>query len=93
MAEIVAGLPGACYVVRRSVHDIRTVRQAKKAIITAFKTQLAGLGLSLVEFLSSCPTNWHMTPEEALGWIRGTMVSYFPLGDYKVTDAAKALEG
>ncbi len=92
MAEIVAGLPGTCYVVRRSVHDIRTIRQAKKAVVTAFKTQLAGLGLSMVEFLSSCPTNWHMTPEEALGWIRDTMVAYFPLGDYKATDAAKALE-
>ncbi len=92
MAEIIAGLPGAAYVVRRSVYDVRTIRQAKKAIITAFKAQQAGAGLSLVEFLSSCPTNWHMSPPDALAWIRDTMVPYFPLGDFKVSDEVKALE-
>lgn len=92
MAEIIAGLPGTCYVVRRSVYDARTIRQAKKAVVTAFKTQLAGLGFSMIEFLSSCPTNWHMTPPDALKWIRDTMVPYFPLGDFKVTDEVKALE-
>lgn len=92
MAEIISGLPGATYVVRRSVYDTKTVRQAKKAIVTAFKAQLAGLGLSLVEFLSSCPTNWHMSAPDALTWIRDTMVPYFPLGDFKVSDAVKALD-
>jgi 2-oxoglutarate/2-oxoacid ferredoxin oxidoreductase subunit beta len=92
VAELIAGLPGAVYVVRRSVYDIRTIRQAKKAVITAFKSQLAGLGFSMVEFLSSCPTNWHLTPPDALAWIRDAMVPYFPLGDYKVADAVKALE-
>ncbi len=91
MAEIIAGLPGASYVVRRSVYDARTIRQAKKAVVTAFKAQLAGLGLSMVEFLSSCPTNWHMSPPDALAWIRDTMVPYFPLGDFKVSDEVKAL--
>jgi 2-oxoglutarate ferredoxin oxidoreductase subunit beta len=92
MAEIIAGLPGACYVVRRSVYDPRTIRQAKKAILTAFKAQLAGLGLSMVEFLSSCPTNWHLSPADALSYIRDKMVPYFPLGDFKVMDAVAALE-
>lgn len=92
MAEIIAGLPGATYVVRRTVYDTKTVRQAKKAIRTAFKSQLAGLGLSMIEFLSSCPTNWHMSPPDALTWIRDSMVPYFPLGDFKVSDAVKALE-
>lgn len=91
MAEIIAGLPGAAYVVRRSVHDARTIRQAKKAVVTAFKTQLAGLGLSLIEFLSSCPTNWHLSPSESLTWIKDNMIPYFPLGDFKVTDEVKAL--
>lgn len=91
MAEIIAGLPGAAYVARRSVYDVRTIRQAKKAVITAFKAQLAGAGLSLVEFLSSCPTNWHMSPLEALAWVRDVMVPYFPLADFKVSDAVKAL--
>jgi 2-oxoglutarate/2-oxoacid ferredoxin oxidoreductase subunit beta len=90
-AEIIAGLPGAAYVVRRAVYDTRTIRQAKKAVVTAFKTQMAGAGLSLVEFLSSCPTNWHMSPPDALTWIRDTMVPYFPLGDFRVTDEVKAL--
>jgi len=92
MAEIIAGLPGACYVARRTVYDARTIRQAKKAVVTAFKTQLAGLGLSMVEFLSNCPTNWHMSPPDSLAWIRDTMVPYYPLGDFKVADEVKALE-
>ena len=92
MAEIIAGLPGACYVVRRTVYDTRTIRQAKKAVLTAFRAQLAGAGMSLVEFLSSCPTNWHLSPPDALAWIRDSMVPYFPLGDFKVSDEVKALE-
>jgi 2-oxoglutarate ferredoxin oxidoreductase subunit beta len=91
MAEIIAGLPGTSYVVRRSVYDPRTIRQAKKAILTAFKAQLAGLGLSMVEFLSSCPTNWHLSPVDALSYIQDKMVPYFPLGDFKVLDAVAAL--
>jgi len=92
MAEIIAGLPGTAYVVRRAVYDARTIRQAKKAVVTAFKAQLAELGLSMIEFLSSCPTNWHMTPAGALKWIKETMEPYFPLGDYKVADAVKTLQ-
>jgi 2-oxoglutarate/2-oxoacid ferredoxin oxidoreductase subunit beta len=91
MAEIIAGLPGTSYVVRRSVYDPRTIRHAKKAILTAFKAQLAGLGLSMVEFLSSCPTNWHLSPVDALSYIQDKMVPYFPLGDFKVLDAVAAL--
>lgn len=92
MAEIIGGLPGTSYVVRRAVYDARTIRQAKKAVVTALKAQLAGLGLSMVEFLSSCPTNWHMSPPDALKWIKDSMEPYFPLGDFKVADAVKALE-
>ena len=78
MAEIMATLPGACYVVRRSVHEPRAIRQAKKAVVTALRSQIAGMGLSLVEFLSTCPTNWHMSPPDALDWVRDTMVPYYP---------------
>lgn len=92
MAEIIAGLPGASYVVRRSVYDTKTIRQAKKAITTSFKAQMAGLGLTMVEFLSSCPTNWHMSAPDALLWIRDAMVPYYPLGDFKVSDAVTALD-
>jgi 2-oxoglutarate ferredoxin oxidoreductase subunit beta len=93
MAEIIAGLPGACYVVRRTVYDARTIRHAKKAVVTALKTQLAGLGLSMVEFLSNCPTNWHMSPPDSLAWIRDTMVPYYPLGDFKVADEVLKVTG
>jgi 2-oxoglutarate ferredoxin oxidoreductase subunit beta len=92
MAELLAGLPGATYVVRRSVFDIRTIKDAKKAIRIAFRVQMAGAGFSLIEFLSSCPTNWGLAPQEALDWIKQNMVPYYPLGDYKVADTAKGLK-
>jgi 2-oxoglutarate ferredoxin oxidoreductase subunit beta len=91
VAELLAGLPGASYVVRRSVYDIRTIKDAKKAIRTAFRVQMAGAGFSLVEFLSSCPINWKMTPDQAIQWIKENMVPYYPLGDYKVADIVASL--
>lgn len=90
MAELLAGLPGTAYSVRRSLHDARHVIQARKAIKIAFEAQLEGLGFSIVELLSSCPTNWGMTPLEALDWIRDHMIPYYELGDFKVVEA---LEG
>lgn len=92
MAEVLAQLPGAAYVVRRSLHDITNIRKAKKAILTAFKVQLSGLGFSMVELLSSCPTNWGISAEDSLYWIENNMVPYFPIGDYKVMDAVNSLK-
>lgn len=91
MSEVIAQLDGAAYVVRRSLHDIANIRKAKKAILTALKVQIAGLGFSMVELLSTCPTNWGITPEESLEWVETHMIPVFPLGDYKVLDAVKAL--
>lgn len=91
MAEMLAGLPGSSYVVRRSVHDIRTIKDGKKAIRTAFRVQMAAAGFSLIEFLSSCPTNWGLAPYQALDWIKENMVPYYPLGDYRVADIVKDL--
>jgi 2-oxoglutarate ferredoxin oxidoreductase subunit beta len=91
MAELLAGLPGVSYVVRRSVHDIYTLKEAKKAIRTAFKVQMNGAGFSLVELLSSCPTNWGLTPLQSLDWIKQSMTAYYPLGDYKVAEMVKTL--
>src|SRR5512136_1481449 len=84
-AELLATLDGAGYVVRRSLHDPTNIRKAKKAIRTAFETQIRGLGFSMVELLSSCPTNWNMTPVEALKFVGDKMMAYYPLGDYKVS--------
>ncbi|MBN2046328.1 MAG: 2-oxoglutarate oxidoreductase [Anaerolineaceae bacterium] len=89
MSEMLATLKGASYVVRRSLHDPRNIRQAKKAIRTAFEVQRRGLGFSMVELLSSCPTNWHMTPTNSLDWIKERMLPYYPTGDFKVIDAIK----
>ncbi len=91
VAELLAGLPGVAYLARCSVYDIGTIKKAKKAICTAFQTQLAGGGFSLVEFLSSCPTNWKLPPKEALKWVKENMEPYFPLGEYKVSDLVKHL--
>jgi len=84
MAELLASLEGTVYSVRRSLHDTRHIIQAKKAIKIAFEAQLMDLGFSIVELLSTCPTNWHLTPVESCDWVRDHMVPYFPLGDYKV---------
>ena len=84
-AELLSTLEGAAYVVRRSLHNNREVRRAKQAIRTAFEVQKAGLGFSLVELLSTCPTNWGMTPVEAREWIEERMLPFYPLGDYKIS--------
>ena len=91
MAEVLAKMEGASYIVRRSLHDPKNIRQSKKAIRTAFEVQKRALGFSLVELLSTCPTNWGMTPLESLDWVEDHMVPAFPLGDYKVGDAVAGL--
>jgi 2-oxoglutarate ferredoxin oxidoreductase subunit beta len=91
VAELMAVLPGTSYVVRRSIHDIANINKTKAAIRTAFQAQLAGLGLSLVEILSTCPTNWHKSPAESLKWVEDVMIPIYPLGDYKVAEAVAPL--
>ena len=91
VAELLSNMAGSVYVVRRSLHNVREINRAKKAIKIAFQAQLAGLGFSMVELLSSCPTNWGMTPPEALDWVEDNMVPFYPLGDYKVADDVQAL--
>ena len=83
-SELLASQDGASYIVRRSLHDPKNIRLAKKAIRLAFETQLRGLGFSMVELLSTCPTNWHMTPAKATQWLEEKMIPYYPLGDLKV---------
>jgi 2-oxoglutarate ferredoxin oxidoreductase subunit beta len=86
MAELLATLDGAGYIARRSLHDPKNIRQAKKAIRLAFEAQVRGSGFSMVELLSTCPTNWGMTPVEALRWVEERMIPAFPLGDYKTME-------
>ena len=91
VSEMISTISGASYVVRRSVHNVANINKTKAAIKTAFRVQMEGLGLSMVEVLSSCPTNWHMAPPDALHWIENAMMPVFPLGDYKVIEAVEPL--
>lgn len=88
MSELLAGLPGAAYVARRSLHNVKEINRAKKAIRRAFEVQLAGQGFAMVELLSSCPTNWGLTPTESLHWIEEHLLPYYPMGDFKVVSKA-----
>ena len=90
MAEMLATLDGAGYIARRSLHDPTNIRRAKKAIRTAFEAQVRGLGFSLVELLSTCPSNWNLTPVESLTWLEEHMLPYYPLGDFKVAPSITA---
>ncbi len=92
MSEILATLDATAYVVRRSLHNPAEIRKAKKALRTAFEVQERGLGFSMVELLSSCPTNWGINPLESLTFIEDKMVPAYPLGDYKVLEAVKAMK-
>ena len=90
-SELLATQKGSSYIVRRSLHDPKNIRMAKKAIRLAFETQVRGLGFSMVELLSTCPTNWHLTPSNAAKWLEENMIPYYPIGDFKVHSAISEL--
>ncbi|KLU61388.1 2-oxoglutarate oxidoreductase subunit KorB [Peptococcaceae bacterium CEB3] len=90
MSEILATMPGAAYIARVSVHNPQEVAKAKKAIKTAFQVQLERKGFAMVEVLSSCPTNWGLTPLKALEWLKDNMIPYYPLGVQKAPEEVKA---
>jgi 2-oxoglutarate/2-oxoacid ferredoxin oxidoreductase subunit beta len=85
MSEILSQIKGTCYIERVAVNTPAHIRKAKQAIKKAFQCQLDGLGYSLVEILSPCPTNWKMTPVEAGKWIDNVMSKEYPLGVLKDT--------
>jgi len=91
-AELLSTLEGSAYIVRRSLHSSREIRRAKKAIRTAFEVQKGNLGFSLVELLSTCPTNWGMSAAGSRDWIEERMLPFYPLGDYKVSPAVAELK-
>ena len=80
MSEMLATIDGAYYIERVSLHDVPHIIQAKKAIKKAFTYQMEGKGFSMVEILSTCPTNWGMTPTGAIEWLKENMIPYYPLG-------------
>jgi 2-oxoglutarate ferredoxin oxidoreductase subunit beta len=83
VCEMLATLQGVAYAARVSVSSPKNVIQAKRAIKKAFQTQIRGLGYSIVEVLSQCPTNWHMTPVESVKWVDEKLAAYYPLGEFK----------
>lgn len=91
VCELLSTLTGGAYIVRRTATNPKEIRRLKRAILTAFKVQMAGMGYSFVEVLSNCPTNWGMTPVESLEWIEKNMVPFYPLGDYKVIEGVESL--
>jgi 2-oxoglutarate ferredoxin oxidoreductase subunit beta len=92
MSEILAHTEGAVFVTREITADLASIRRTKKAIKRAFMVQLAGLGFSLVEVVSTCPTNWNLDPWEAMNWAKETLAAYFQPGIYKMTDQVKELK-
>lgn len=80
MAEMLATLDGAYYIERTSVHNVPNIIKTKKAIKKAFQYQMEGKGFSIVEILSTCPTNWGLSPVEALKWLEDNMIPQYPLG-------------
>jgi len=83
VCEMLATLDGPEYLERVSVHNVKAVRNAKKAIKKAFENQVNNKGFSLIEVLSTCPTNWGLTPTKALAWLEENMLPYYPVGVYK----------
>ena len=80
MAEMLATVPGASYIERVSVCSVKGIRHAKKAIKKALQKQLDGKGFSLIEIISTCPTNWRMDPAASMEWADTVMTKQFPLG-------------
>ena len=83
VCEMLAQLDGAAYLERVAVNNVKNARKAKAAIKKAFENQINGVGFSLIEVVSTCPTNWGLTPEAALQFVEEKMIPYYPLGVYK----------
>lgn len=83
VSEMLATIDGAAFVERVSVDTPANVRKAKKAIKAAFECQINKKGFSIVEILSTCPTNWGFTPIDALKWLQDNMIPYYPLGNFR----------
>ena len=83
VCELLSNVDGATYLERVAVNNVKNVKAAKKAIKKAFTYQTEGKGFSLIEVVSTCPTNWGLTPQKALNWLEENMLPYYPLGVYK----------
>lgn len=83
MTDIIATLPGTCYVTRQAVHTAPGVRKTKRAIIKAFENQKQNKGTSFIEIVSTCSSGWKLDPVQSNKWMEENMIPYYPLGDLK----------
>jgi 2-oxoglutarate/2-oxoacid ferredoxin oxidoreductase subunit beta len=83
VCEMLATLDSTSYIARVSVHNVQRLNAAKRSLLKAFKMQCEGKGFSMVEILSTCPTNWGITPVDSLRWLELNMIPAFPLGVFK----------
>ncbi len=90
MSELLATIDGAVFVERVALDTPAHVLAAKRAVRAALEVQQKRLGFGIVEFLSSCPTNWGLTPDKALDWIREKVIPYYPLGNLRKPEEVKA---
>jgi D-3-phosphoglycerate dehydrogenase len=86
MAELLSSNEGSAYICRTAVNNPANINRTKRAIKKALQVQEKGLGFSMVEILSACPTNWGLSPVEALKWMENNMIPYYPLGEFKVKE-------
>ncbi len=87
VCELLSTLSGTALAQRVTVDSVKNVNIAKKAIRKGFQNQIDKKGYSIIEVVSTCPTNWGLTPEESMKWLRENMLEYYPLGVYKDIDA------
>ena len=80
---MLATIEGSAYIERVALNNNANIIKAKKAIKKAFEYQMEGKGFSLIEVLSTCPTNWGLSPVEAMKWLEDNMIPYYPLGVFK----------
>ena len=83
VCEMLSQVEGASYLERVAVNNVKNIKKAKQAIKHAFQNQIEGKGFSLIEVLSTCPTNWGLSPKESLKWLEENMEKHYPLGVYK----------
>ena len=83
MSELLATIEGSAYIERVALNTTGNIVKAKRAIKKAFEYQMVGLGYTLIEVLSTCPTNWGLSSVEAMSWLEDNMIPYYPLGVFK----------
>jgi 2-oxoglutarate ferredoxin oxidoreductase subunit beta len=83
VAELLATLDGTAYIARGAVNSAVNVRKTRNYIRKAFELQMKGIGCTMVEILSQCPTGWSMEPEASADWLDKNMIPVFPLGEIK----------